>query len=274
MNTVEGFFGIGSIIGPALLARLLTAGVSWKWLYVIAGTMCVLLVAIALLGQATRSTMQASEEPIDLRRTHGRDEESVRAGLLARSVPLRRHRVRHLCLDADAARGLPRSGGFACRLQHFDFLLPARGGRFVGGWMLQPLFAGRPCSRCSAPRFWPASSAQCRAAPEVAVYLLPISGLFMSVIYPDHQFQGHQLLPEIRARRGLRRDSVLHLRLGGPRAAGHGRGQRCHGRHAVRIHAGHGFRRPAIRGIVAELDLQSHPDVLNQLDHSEYQTAG
>ena len=41
MNTVEGFFGIGSIIGPAILARLLTAGVSWKWLYVIAGTICV-----------------------------------------------------------------------------------------------------------------------------------------------------------------------------------------------------------------------------------------
>ena len=35
MNTVEGFFGIGSIIGPALVAVLLSMGWSWKWLYVI-----------------------------------------------------------------------------------------------------------------------------------------------------------------------------------------------------------------------------------------------
>ena len=48
MNTVEGFFGIGSIIGPALLAILMSRGVSWQWLYVIAGSMCVLLVATAI----------------------------------------------------------------------------------------------------------------------------------------------------------------------------------------------------------------------------------
>ena len=34
MNTAEGFFGVGAIIGPAILARLLTAGLSWTWLYV------------------------------------------------------------------------------------------------------------------------------------------------------------------------------------------------------------------------------------------------
>src|ERR1035438_3000361 len=44
MNTVEGFFGVGAIIGPAIVARLLLGGVSWKWLYVIAGTMCAALI--------------------------------------------------------------------------------------------------------------------------------------------------------------------------------------------------------------------------------------
>lgn len=47
MNTVEGFFGVGSIIGPAILAPLLLRGLSWQWLYVIAGTMCVLLIVTA-----------------------------------------------------------------------------------------------------------------------------------------------------------------------------------------------------------------------------------
>ena len=47
MNTVEGFFGVGSIIGPAILARLLSRGLGWQWLYVIAGAICVLLIVTA-----------------------------------------------------------------------------------------------------------------------------------------------------------------------------------------------------------------------------------
>ncbi len=49
MNTAEGFFGVGAIIGPAILAWLLAAGLPWTWLYVIAGTMCVALIVLALL---------------------------------------------------------------------------------------------------------------------------------------------------------------------------------------------------------------------------------
>src|SRR5579872_3546854 len=48
MNTVEGFFGVGSIIGPAVLSRLLATGASWKGLYILAGTMCLLLIVIAM----------------------------------------------------------------------------------------------------------------------------------------------------------------------------------------------------------------------------------
>jgi fucose permease len=32
MNTVEGFFGVGSIVGPLLLSQLLNHGVPWQWL--------------------------------------------------------------------------------------------------------------------------------------------------------------------------------------------------------------------------------------------------
>jgi FHS family L-fucose permease-like MFS transporter len=47
MNAVEGFFAVGAIIGPAIVARLLAAGISWKWLYVIAATICVALIVTA-----------------------------------------------------------------------------------------------------------------------------------------------------------------------------------------------------------------------------------
>ena len=49
MNAAEGFFGAGAIVGPALLTWLLGVGLSWKWLYVIAGGMCSVLVVLALL---------------------------------------------------------------------------------------------------------------------------------------------------------------------------------------------------------------------------------
>jgi FHS family L-fucose permease-like MFS transporter len=68
MNTVEGFFGVGAIIGPAIVARLLSAEVSWKWLYVIAGSICVLLIVTALLVKYPK-TVKTMDEPIDFRRT-------------------------------------------------------------------------------------------------------------------------------------------------------------------------------------------------------------
>jgi fucose permease len=47
MNTVEGFFAVGAIVGPAIVATLLAAGLSWKYLYVIAAAICIVLVLAA-----------------------------------------------------------------------------------------------------------------------------------------------------------------------------------------------------------------------------------
>ena len=47
MNTVEGFFAVGAIVGPAVVATLLAAGMSWKWLYVLAAAICLALVVMA-----------------------------------------------------------------------------------------------------------------------------------------------------------------------------------------------------------------------------------
>jgi FHS family L-fucose permease-like MFS transporter len=68
MNLVEGFFGVGAIIGPALVTTLIDHQVSWKWLYTIAGTICVVLILIALLVKYPR-TMKPSGDSVDLRRT-------------------------------------------------------------------------------------------------------------------------------------------------------------------------------------------------------------
>src|SRR5690606_31095158 len=51
MNTVEGWFAVGAIVGPALVATLLQAGLSWTWLYVAAACICGLLTLVALRVQ-------------------------------------------------------------------------------------------------------------------------------------------------------------------------------------------------------------------------------
>jgi DHA1 family quinolone resistance protein-like MFS transporter len=47
MNLVEGFFAVGAIVGPAVVATLITSGLSWKWLYIIAASICIVLIVIA-----------------------------------------------------------------------------------------------------------------------------------------------------------------------------------------------------------------------------------
>src|SRR3954468_2258860 len=64
MNWAEGFFAIGAIVGPALLTRLLAAGLSWKWLYVIAGGMCAMRVILASLVRYPEKPRPAAADAI------------------------------------------------------------------------------------------------------------------------------------------------------------------------------------------------------------------
>src|SRR5665647_851349 len=68
MNAVEGFFGVGAIIGPFIVTYLLKTGVEWKFLYVIAGTLCIVLIALALMVQYPK-TIKTTEDPINLKAT-------------------------------------------------------------------------------------------------------------------------------------------------------------------------------------------------------------
>src|SRR3954447_8685004 len=60
MNMLEGFFGIGAVVGPAVLARLLAAGLPWTRLYLLAGGMCAILIAVAALVQYPETARSTS----------------------------------------------------------------------------------------------------------------------------------------------------------------------------------------------------------------------
>jgi fucose permease len=68
MNTVEGFFGVGAIIGPAIVATLLARGLAWQWLYAIAAGLCLLLLTMAAFVRFPQ-VKRNSSEPVDVKRT-------------------------------------------------------------------------------------------------------------------------------------------------------------------------------------------------------------
>jgi fucose permease len=191
MNAVEGFFGVGSIIGPALLAKLLISGVKWQWLYVIAGSVCVLLVLLALTVHYP-ARMRAAQKSTSFRRTLSMTKDPYALGFsLGEALYVATECAIYVWMPTLLAGKI---GFFAAYSISIFFLLRA-GGRFVGAWTL---------SRFS----WAAALALLSAAilacflgamlggTEAAVYLLPLSGLFMSVIYPTINSKGISCFPK------------------------------------------------------------------------------
>jgi fucose permease len=187
MNTVEGFFAVGAIIGPAIVARLLAVGTSWKWLYVIAGTLCVLLIVVATLVQYPQTSTTA--ESVDLKRT-----------LLMMKSPyaLGFSGLIFLYVAVEAAiyvwmptllSGYHGSLLWMATYAISIFFVLRAAGRFIGSWMLAHLnwaavvtvfsFAILACFVISMV-----------GGIGVAVLALPVSGLFMSVLYPTLNSKG------------------------------------------------------------------------------------
>jgi len=193
MNTVEGFFGVGSILGPALLSQLLKRNVSWQWLYVIAGSMCVLLIATALCVQYPRQASAATN----------RDSTAV-LGVMKNRFVLLFSLGAFLYVAVEAAiyvwmptlfAGYHGRGEWIAVYSISIFFLLRAAGRFLGAWMLAKLAWGTVLSICSGfvLACFIASIAE---GLQWAVYLLPLSGLFMSVIYPTINSKGISCVPK------------------------------------------------------------------------------
>jgi fucose permease len=188
MNMVEGFFGVGAIIGPALVTRLLTAGVSWQWLYVIVGTVCIALIGIALLVRYP-TTQATAEQRINLRRTLSMVRNPFVLGFsFGAFFYVATECAIYVWMPTllDGYSG-PAVWVAAYALSIFFALRAA--GRFVGAWLLArfdwaavlTLF-----SLCIFGCFLGSAVLGVRAA----VYLLPLTGVFMSVIYPTLNSKG------------------------------------------------------------------------------------
>ena len=193
MNMAEGFFGVGAILGPAILTRLLQRGLPWQWLYLVAGAICVGLIVLALLVRYPTSPTPPGGQPL---KGTGRALKSPYVLAFSAGAFL------YVGVEAAIYVWMPTwfegySGNattFAAYSISIFFLLRAAG-RFLGAWLL-----GRIPWQAALALF-SGGILLCFAVSIVAglgwaVYLLPLSGLFMSVIYPTLNSKGISCLPK------------------------------------------------------------------------------
>ena len=193
MNTAEGFFGVGAIIGPAILAWLLTAGLSWTWLYVIAGTICVVLIVLALLVKYPETTRPSADGDF------GGTGRALRSPyVLAFSAGA----FLYVGVEAAVYVWMPTLlagyAGPAAALATYSisiFFVLRAAGRFLGAWMLTR-FEWQPVLSLFSACILLCFIVSVTGGVNWAVYLLPLSGLFMSIIYPTINSKGISCLPK------------------------------------------------------------------------------
>ncbi|MCG8699971.1 MAG: MFS transporter [Bacteroidales bacterium] len=193
MNAVEGFFGVGAIIGPFLVSYFLTKGVDWKWLYVVAATLCAILIVMAAFVKYP-VTKKTSNESINVGRTLRMVKNPFAFGFSMGAFL-------YVAVEAGIYVWMPTliAGyeGSMLLLSTYAlsifFILRALG-RFIGIWMMAHfnwtvvlVITSLLILVCYLGSFINTTA---------TVILLPLSGLFMSVIYPTINSKGISCFPK------------------------------------------------------------------------------
>ena len=188
MNTVEGFFGVGAIIGPAIVSYLLASGTEWKYLYVIAGVICVGLCLLA--WRTDYPTMKAPvEEKITLARTLMMTKNPYALGF---SLAIGFYVATEVAIYVWMPTLLKEYSGSWTWLATYAltiFFVFRAGGRFLGAWVLSK-FSWMQVMFATSFAIFLCFLGSMVFGIDAAIVLLPLSGLFMAMIYPTLNSKG------------------------------------------------------------------------------------
>jgi MFS transporter, FHS family, L-fucose permease len=200
MNGAEAFFGVGAIIGPILVAWLITQGVHWTWLYVIAGGLCTVLICMALMVEYPQSKA-IKEKPTNLVDSLKLLKDPYALGFsigaflyVAAESAIYVWMPSYLICDANSASDIyscyanESTQTLAIYAVSVFFALRAVG-RFVGIWMMQH-FEWTKVLLLFSFMIMMCFVVGLIAGQTLAVFLFPLSGIFMSVIYPTFNSKG------------------------------------------------------------------------------------
>jgi fucose permease len=181
MNTVEGWFAVGAIAGPAIVAILLSRGLSWRWLYCVAAVICLALVVM---------TSRAAEAPARARVERASFAEMGRVlrdpMALGFSLLIALYVAVEVAIYVWMPTYLEGYEGSQVWLRTWAltlFFVLRAVGRFVGSWLLDRvqwhwalLVMGAAICACFVGALL--------GGLRFGVWLLPATGLFMSIVYP------------------------------------------------------------------------------------------
>jgi len=194
MNTVEGFFAVGAIIGPFIVTYFLSQGVDWKWLYVVAGTLCIILIIMALMVEYPK-TIKTTDQPVTLKGALLMMKDPYAMGFSLGAFLYVSVECAIYVWMPTLISGYNGSAVFIATYALSIFFILRAVGRFIGAWLMSRFnwsmvlcifsFLILLCFLGSVI-----------GGIGLAVILLPLSGLFMSVIYPTINSKGISCFPK------------------------------------------------------------------------------
>ena len=194
MNTVEGFFGVGAIIGPFIVSYFLSVGVDWKFLYVVVGTLCVILIIMSLLIKYP-VTVKSAKETVSLKSALVLVKDPYALGF---SVAI----FLYVAVECAIYVWMPTlikgyEGGivFLTTYALAIFFLLRAAGRFLGSWLMAK-FNWAVVLTIFCFLILACFIGSVAGGVGLAVILLPLSGLFMSVVYPTLNSKGISCFPK------------------------------------------------------------------------------
>ena len=194
MNAVEGFFAVGAIIGPFLVTYFLSQGVDWKWLYIVAGTLCFILIIMAAMVEYPK-TIKTTEEPINLRATLSMMKDPYAMGFSMGAFFYVAVECAIYVWMPTLISGYNGSAVFIATYALSIFFILRAVGRFIGAWMMSRYNWSMVLTIFSFLILL-CFLGSVIGGIEMAVILLPLSGLFMSVIYPTINSKGISCFPK------------------------------------------------------------------------------
>ena len=193
MNLIEGFFGAGAIAGPLIVTLLIAHGLTWKWLYVVAAAVCAGLMLAAFLVRYPKLTHPV-EEQVNLGRTLRMMANPYALGfslLIMLYVAVENSITVWMPTYLLGYHG-PAIALVAYALTVF-FVLRALG-RFLGVWLLKVMRWTTVLVLLSGAILACFIIAML-GGHEAAIYFLPLTGLFMSMVYPTLNSKGISCFP-------------------------------------------------------------------------------
>jgi len=188
MNTVEGFFGLGAIIGPAVVSYLLISGADWKYLYIVAGVICA---GLCLLAWRTDypAMKQNPEEKINFQRTLSMMKNPYALGC---SLAIAFYVATEVAIYVWMPTLLSEYKGSMVTLAAYAltiFFVLRAGGRFLGAWLLSKI-DWKLVMMINSNAIFLCFLGSMIYGIDAAIILLPLAGLFMSMIYPTLNSKG------------------------------------------------------------------------------------